>query len=645
MRWPFRRRAAESAVNPGSGATETGGSAVTGGPGAVERPQHREWSALPPLPGTFGAKAPLVIGPAPVLPPLPGRREPMPASEPVLRGSVQGIASVIRPVRFDREAADVVHRPVRRRVVVEPLVEPTPLTYVDDQHVEEPREPRVPHRAPAWLRYTPPAWMTQQQNDEPGGLPDLGLPLPIMETPPPPPPPPPTPVVRPKPDRRANLGQSRRLGLGAPISPATQQVSAEPAPEEPAPAAPPLIHEPAAVQHPAPEVHEPAPIKDSAPSAPEIHESVPAELATAMRQTHRVEVADVPVARGPAVSAEARSHGARAFTRAGKVHLPDEAGPLTSPKARGLIAHELVHAVQQRTLGLSLPSPSSDHGQALEAEAVAAERFYAGEAPEPPPLIHAPRLTPSFAVDTHTQLAPTTVPTTTSTPPQQVIDTRVREEVDRVATDTARRVVQQEWQNPSLTPQQRQALGLPAQGQQQQSQSQQQQQEDQPDPTAGYLEAAVLSRLRPSAARHAPPTTTPQTTQSSHGPLPQSTAATVQPQSHQAVQQQQQQDQDEPADATAGFLEAAVLGRLSRNGHHLHRETVHQRQTQPSQTTQTQTQSQSPQHQSTSSTAAHTAASSAGCASLLTSGGGPGFTGFGSGPTSSARLVASSGYT
>ncbi|QUQ62592.1 eCIS core domain-containing protein [Kutzneria sp. CA-103260] len=590
MRWPFRRRAAESG-NPE--------------PVAVERPQHREWSALPPLPGTFGAQAPLVIGPAPVLPPLPGRREPMPASEPVLRGSVQGIASVIKPVRFDREAAEVVHRPVRRRPVVVTPIEPVPLTYVDDQHVSEPREPKVPHRAPAWLRYTPPAWMTQQ-NEEPGGLPDLGLPLPIMETPPPPPPPPPAPVVRPKPERRANLGQSRRLGLGAPISSATQPAADDPAPEEPAPA---LIHEPASVaQEPAPLVHEPAPVT---------HESVPAELATAMRQTHNVEVADVPVVRGPVVSAEARSHGARAFTRAGKVHLPDEAGPLTSPKARGLIAHELVHAVQQRTLGLSLPSPSSDHGQALEAEAVAAERFYAGEAAEPPPLIHAPRLTPSFTADTHTQLAPTTVPTTTgptttpttSTPPQQVIDTRVREEVDRVATDTARRVVQQEWQNPSLTPQQRQALGLPPPGQQQQSQAQQQQQEDQSDPTAGYLEAAVLSRLRPSAARHVPPSVTPQTTQSSHGPLPQSTAATVQPQSQQAVQQQQpqqDQEQDAPADSTAGYLEAAVLGRLSRNGHHLHRETV-QHQQQPQQTTQQQ--SQSPQSRSAPPTAAaHTAA-------------------------------------
>ncbi len=589
MRWPFRRRAAGAVdaepVGTGPVGTESAGvGSVSGESVGAERPRHREWAALSPLPGTFGAKAPLVIGPAPVLPPLPGRREPMPASDPALRGSVQGIASVIKPVRFDRAAADVVHRPVRRRAVVVTPIEPMPLTYVDDQHVEEPREPKVPHRAPAWLRYTPPAWM-MQQNEEPGGLPDLGLPLPIMETPPPPPPPP-VPVVRPKPERRANLGQSRRLGLGAPISSAAQPADEDPAPEEPAPASVPLIH------------------KEST----EVHEPVPAELATAMRQTHGVEVADVPVVRGPVVAAEARSHGARAFTRAGKVHLPDEAGPLNSPRARGLIAHELVHAVQQRTLGLSLPSPTSEHGQALEAEAVAAERFYAGEAPEPPPLIHAPRPAPSFAADTHTQLAPTAVSTTAVTPPQQVIDTRVREEVDRVATDTARRVVQQEWQNPSLTPQQRQALGLPSQGQQQQQQSQsQQQQQDQPDPTAGYLEAAVLSRLRPSAARHAPPSTTPQTTSSSHGPLPQSTAATVQPQSHQAVQQQQQQqqDQDAPADSTAGYLEAAVLGRLSRNGHHLHRETVQQQQ--QSSPTTTQQQSQTPQSQATAHTTEHAA--------------------------------------
>jgi hypothetical protein len=592
MRWPFRRRATEPAAGPH--------------PVAVERPQAREWTALPPLPRTFGAKAPLVIGPAPVLPPLPGRREPMPASDPALRGSVQGIASVVKPVRFDRTTTDVVHRPPRRRAVVRPAApaEPEPLTYVDEQHVEEPREPKVPHRAPAWLRYTPPAWMTQQQADEPG-LPDLPLPMPVMDTPPPPPSPPVVPVVRPKSERRANLGQSRRLGLGAPISSAAQPVSEEePAPEEPAPAG--------AEQPLQPLV--PAPVRQ---------ESVPAELATAMRQTHDADVSDVPVVRGPAVSAEARSRGARAFTRGGKVHLPDEAGPLTSPKARGLIAHELVHAVQQRTLGLSLPSPSSEHGQALEADAVAVERFYAGEtsAPEPQPLIHAPRVTPlpsTFAVDSHTQLAPTVMPVTTATattatPPQQVIDTRVREEVDRVATETARRVVQQEWQNPSLTSQQRQAIGLPAQDQQQQRQTQ----DDQSDPTAGYLEAAVLSRLRPSAARHAPPTPPAgahPTTRSPQGPLSQSTtAAAVQPQSSTTMspQQQQQLDQDEPADSTAGYLEAAVLSRFSRDGHRLHRETPHHDQAQPSSTPQTPAQSQThgPQTRTTAHTTAPTTAS------------------------------------
>ncbi|HTI20375.1 MAG TPA: DUF4157 domain-containing protein [Kutzneria sp.] len=613
MRWPFRKRTADA----DSVAADT----ATAEPVAVERPQAREWTALSPLPGTFSAKAPVVIGPAPVLPPLPGRREPMPASDPTLRGSVQGIAAVIKPVQFDRAAADVVHRPPRRRAVVLPQApEPEPLTYVDEQHVEEPREPRVPHRAPAWLRYSPPPW-AMPQNDEPG-IPDLPLPLPlpIMDTPPPPPP---APVVRPKPERRASLAQSRRLGLGAPISPAQHQaaVEEEPAPEEPAPA---LIPAPAPVAA-LPAVVEPgalpvvtpieAPASDEPP--PLIHESVPTELAASLRQTHNVDVADVPVVRGKAVSAEARSHGARAFTRDGKVHLPDEAGPVTSPKARGLIAHELVHAVQQRTLGLSLPSPSSEHGQALEAEAVAVERFYAGEssAPAPQPLIHSPRVTPMPGLGSYTQLDPISTPATTPTSSsehQQVIDARVREEVDRVATDTARRVVQQEWSNPSLTAQQRRALGLPATPQQQQQQDQQQQQQDQPDPTAGYLEAAVLSRLRPSHARHAPPTQsgTHQTTQTQQGPLSQTTATAVQPQSTQGTAQgtaqgtQQQQDQEPEPDPTAGYLEAAVLGRLTRHGQHLHRTTEHHDPAQP--TAQTAAQSQT--HATTAArTTAHSA--------------------------------------
>jgi hypothetical protein len=285
---------------------------------------------------------------------------------------------------------------------------------------------------------------------------------------------------------------------------------------------------------------------------------------------------------------------------------------VTSPKARGLIAHELVHAVQQRTLGLSLPSPSSEHGQALEAEAVAAERFYAGESATPQPLIHAPRNPPAAPVaDTYAQLAPTaTVATTTPavTPPTQpqsqqqpVIDSRVRQEVDRVATETARRVVEQEWQNPSLTPQQRQALGLPPQEQDQQ---------DQPDPTAGFLEAAVLSRLRPSRMRHAPPAPSDplHPSQPQHGPLSQTTATTVPAQTPQgATPQLQQQQQDQPpVDSTAGFLEAAVLGRLSHHGHHLHRDTAQQQ----SQTPQQQQAHQPSQPQSQALTQ-HTASTAA----------------------------------
>src|SRR5439155_10802688 len=144
----------------------------------------------------------------------------------------------------------------------------------------------------------------------------------------------------------------------------------------------------------------PAPVRartrELAPATELVHPAarVPTDLAGALRSSHGVDVADVPVHRGPGVSAEARSRGARAFSRGGAVYLPEEAGAVGGPATRGLLAHELVHAVQQRTLGPALPAPSSPMGQALEAEAVVAERWHSGQpsAPEPPALIHAPHL-------------------------------------------------------------------------------------------------------------------------------------------------------------------------------------------------------------------------------------------------------------
>jgi hypothetical protein len=107
------------------------------------------------------------------------------------------------------------------------------------------------------------------------------------------------------------------------------------------------------------------------------------DILEAVRRTQGVDVSDVPIRRGPGVADEARSLGARAFTRGAEVFLPAQEGPMDEPVARGLVAHELTHAAQQRTLGPALPAESSDAGRALEAEAVAAERWARGLGEDP----------------------------------------------------------------------------------------------------------------------------------------------------------------------------------------------------------------------------------------------------------------------
>ena len=106
--------------------------------------------------------------------------------------------------------------------------------------------------------------------------------------------------------------------------------------------------------------------------------AAPGELVDAVWRTHGVDVSDVPVHRGPEAAVEARALGARAFTRGGEVFLPADEGPLDQPVARGLLAHELTHAAQQRALGSALPGEGSDAGTALEAAAVATERWARG---------------------------------------------------------------------------------------------------------------------------------------------------------------------------------------------------------------------------------------------------------------------------
>ena len=152
------------------------------------------------------------------------------------------------------------------------------------------------------------------------------------------------------------------------------RAEAEPRPQQPAPSP----------QQAQPTV--PDPIPEQFQGAPwEPAHQVPAELLDAVRWAQGVDVSDVPIRRDPEVAEEARTLGARSFTRDAEVFLPPEHGSPQEPVARGLLAHELTHAAQQRALGSALPAEDSDAGRALEAQALAAERWARGLGAPPAP--------------------------------------------------------------------------------------------------------------------------------------------------------------------------------------------------------------------------------------------------------------------
>jgi hypothetical protein len=89
-----------------------------------------------------------------------------------------------------------------------------------------------------------------------------------------------------------------------------------------------------------------------------------------------VELGDVHVHRGAEVTHVARALRAKAYTVGGAVHLPAEHGPLSDPRVKALLAHELVHVAQQRRLGDELPPEESPYGRLLEQDALAIERTW-----------------------------------------------------------------------------------------------------------------------------------------------------------------------------------------------------------------------------------------------------------------------------
>jgi hypothetical protein len=365
---------------------------------------------LPPLRPTAAPNAPVLIPhrlpdvstTRPILrvPPPPARDE-----RPV--GVVTGLGTVFSAVTEPAAGAEATTgattyaapplTPRRRAAVVRPT-EAARLLEAVDEYVGQPREPATPYRAPAWLR----AAQTVMMPEDPLGLPPPAPQPPRFATPTPPPRPAgPRVPGRPVPSPRGHL--PRRPGLGAPLQPRPQDHPRDAAPERHT-----VTDTARAETRPTERV----------PPEPVPPEPVPPELVTAFRAAHGADVSDVPVHRGPLAGRQAQAIQAGAFTGEGEVFLPAEAGPLTEPAARGMLAHELAHVVQQRQLGSALPGEHTAHGQRLEAQARAHEQWARHGAVGAPPvgLRAAPR-------EEHAPASPMIHPRVQRTPRSATVDT------------------------------------------------------------------------------------------------------------------------------------------------------------------------------------------------------------------------------
>src|SRR2546426_693709 len=116
MRWPFRRK---DAAAPEAAASQATPVSV---PEPAQRRSAHNWARLPPLPVTVNPSAPLVMGPAPVLEPLPGPRPTFGAPIAPATGRVEGLVHPIPvapepPVRTAEPPAPVVAPPLVHRKV------------------------------------------------------------------------------------------------------------------------------------------------------------------------------------------------------------------------------------------------------------------------------------------------------------------------------------------------------------------------------------------------------------------------------------------------------------------------------------------------------------------------------------------------
>jgi hypothetical protein len=142
-------------------------------------------------------------------------------------------------------------------------------------------------------------------------------------------------------------------------------------------------------------------------------DTAPGDIVTTVQRSTGVDVSNVRIRRdtGPSV----QRAEAKAMTHEGEVHLPAERGELGTTENRSLLAHELVHVAQQRTMGSSRPLEATPGGQRLELQAQAMEHATLHNTPAPDLPLHAPP-TPVVQRASFTDPAPAASPFT----PEQV---------------------------------------------------------------------------------------------------------------------------------------------------------------------------------------------------------------------------------
>lgn len=111
----------------------------------------------------------------------------------------------------------------------------------------------------------------------------------------------------------------------------------------------------------------------------EVIQEVPADLIREVEKHSGESIGQISVVRGPNVDARARKLSAKAYSANGKIYLPGSQ-PLHTRSMRKLVAHELLHVMQQRALGTAIPAEHTADGKALEAQAKSAEKLGDGSA-------------------------------------------------------------------------------------------------------------------------------------------------------------------------------------------------------------------------------------------------------------------------